>query len=100
MIDPPGTAQTPEELNKLNTANTVSITYNNGNGQLNGALRIDYSDNDCDCAYVDNYDDIFYQDYHRFTFYASGIEYADGTTQPDINRFGLDSDVLHHGADD
>ena len=25
---------------ELNTANTVSITYNNGNGQINGALRI------------------------------------------------------------
>lgn len=40
VIEPPGTAQTPEELNKLNTANTVSIIYNNGNGQVNGALRI------------------------------------------------------------
>lgn len=40
VIEPPGTAQTPQELNKLNTANTVSITYNDGNGQLNGSLRI------------------------------------------------------------
>lgn len=40
VIDPPGTAQTPEELNKLNTENIVTITYNEGNGQLNGALRI------------------------------------------------------------
>lgn len=40
VIDPPGTAKTPQELNKLNTQNMVSITYNNGNGQINGALRI------------------------------------------------------------
>lgn len=40
VIDPPGTYQTPEELNRLNTANVVSITYNDGNGELNGALRI------------------------------------------------------------
>lgn len=40
VINPPGTAQTPQELNELNTANTVTITYNDGNGQLNGALRI------------------------------------------------------------
>ncbi len=40
VINPPGTAETPEELNTLNTANTVSITYNDGNGQLNGSLRI------------------------------------------------------------
>lgn len=40
VIEPPGTAQTPEELNTLNTANTVSITYNDGNGQVNGSLRI------------------------------------------------------------
>ena len=40
VINPPGTAQTPKELNTLNTANTVTITYNDGNGELNGALRI------------------------------------------------------------
>lgn len=40
FIDPPGTYNTPEELNRLNTANTVTITYNDGNGQINGALRI------------------------------------------------------------
>lgn len=39
-IEEPGTAQTPEELNKLNTANTVTVTYNEGNGQINGSLRI------------------------------------------------------------
>ncbi len=40
VINPPGTAQTPEELKGLNTENILSITYNEGNGQLNGALRI------------------------------------------------------------
>ena len=40
VINPAGTATTPEEVGSLNTANTVSITYNNGNGQINGALRI------------------------------------------------------------
>ncbi len=40
VIDPPGTYNTPEELNRLNTANTVTISYNDGNGQVNGALRI------------------------------------------------------------
>ena len=40
IIDPPGTAQTPEELNKLNTENILTVTYNEGNGQINGALRI------------------------------------------------------------
>ena len=40
VIDPPGTAQTPEELNKLNTENILTVTYNEGNGQINGALRI------------------------------------------------------------
>ena len=40
VINPAGTATTPEEVGQLNTANTVSITYNNGNGQINGALRI------------------------------------------------------------
>ena len=39
-IDPPGTAATPEELNRLNTANTVTISLNEGNGEVNGALRI------------------------------------------------------------
>ncbi|MBQ7926035.1 MAG: flagellar type III secretion system pore protein FliP [Lachnospiraceae bacterium] len=40
VINPPGTAQTPEELNTLNTANYVTISYNEGNGEVNGALRI------------------------------------------------------------
>ena len=40
VINPAGTATTREEVGQLNTANTVSITYNNGNGQINGALRI------------------------------------------------------------
>lgn len=39
-IDDPGTAQSPEDLAELNIANTVTITYDNGNGQINGALRI------------------------------------------------------------
>ena len=40
IIDPPGTYDTPEDLYRMNTANTVTITYNDGNGQVNGALRI------------------------------------------------------------
>lgn len=39
-IDEPGTAQSPEDLAELNIANTVTVTYNEGNGQINGALRI------------------------------------------------------------
>ncbi len=40
VISEPGSAQTSEDLNKLNIANTVTIEYNDGNGQINGALRI------------------------------------------------------------
>ena len=40
VINPAGTATTHEEVGSLNTANTVGITYNNGNGQINGAPRI------------------------------------------------------------
>jgi len=40
VINAPGVAQTPEELNNLNTANTWTITYSEGNGELSGALRI------------------------------------------------------------
>ena len=40
VIDPPGTYDTPEDLFRLNTANTVTVTYNDGNGQVNGALRV------------------------------------------------------------
>ena len=39
-INPAGTAQTPDELNQLNTVNSVTLTVNEDNGQLNGALRI------------------------------------------------------------
>ncbi len=40
VINPPGTAETPQELAGNNTANYVTISYNEGNGELNGALRI------------------------------------------------------------
>ena len=36
----PGTAETPEDLNKLNTHNIFTLTYDEDNGTLNGALRI------------------------------------------------------------
>lgn len=35
-----GEIETPEELEELNVQNTFTITYNNGNGEINGALRI------------------------------------------------------------
>ena len=39
-IEGPGTAQTPEELQELNIANNLTITYQNGNGEVTGTLRI------------------------------------------------------------
>ena len=40
VINEPGSATTPDELNNVNIVNGVTITYNDGNGSLNGALRI------------------------------------------------------------
>lgn len=40
VLSPPGTNDTPDDLNSLNTGNTFTLTYNDGNGELNGALRI------------------------------------------------------------
>lgn len=40
LIEETGTAEEPEDLMETNIANTVTITYNNGNGEINGALRI------------------------------------------------------------
>ena len=39
-INDPGSSESPDDLKKLNIANTVTVTYDNGNGSLNGALRI------------------------------------------------------------
>lgn len=39
-ITRPGTSDSGDELKNLNIANTVTITYDNGNGTINGALRI------------------------------------------------------------
>ncbi|MBO4615861.1 MAG: flagellar type III secretion system pore protein FliP [Lachnospiraceae bacterium] len=39
-INDAGTAQTPDELKELNISNDLTITYNNGNGELAGSLRI------------------------------------------------------------
>lgn len=40
VLNPPGTADTPEELNSPNVGNIFTLTMNEGNGDLNGALRI------------------------------------------------------------
>ncbi len=39
-INDPGTSETADELSKLNIANTVTITYDNGNGTVAGPIRI------------------------------------------------------------
>ena len=39
-IKEPGSAKDAEDLQELNIANTVTVTYNDGNGQINGTLRI------------------------------------------------------------
>ena len=39
-ITDPGSAESPDDLKKLNIANTVTVTYDNGNGSLSGSLRI------------------------------------------------------------
>lgn len=36
----PGSAKDADDLKELNIANTVTVTYDNGNGTINGALRI------------------------------------------------------------
>ncbi|MCR5799433.1 MAG: flagellar type III secretion system pore protein FliP [Lachnospiraceae bacterium] len=39
-IREPGSDEDAEDLKELNIANTVTVTYDNGNGEINGALRI------------------------------------------------------------
>ncbi len=39
-INEPGASDDTDDLKELNIANTVTVTYDNGNGELNGALRI------------------------------------------------------------
>ncbi len=39
-ITEPGSADSPEDLQELNIANSLTVTYNNGNGELSGSLRI------------------------------------------------------------
>ena len=39
-IEEPGSSESTDDLKELNIANTVTVTYDNGNGELNGALRI------------------------------------------------------------
>ncbi len=36
----PGSSESGDDLKRLNVANTVTVTYDNGNGNINGALRI------------------------------------------------------------
>lgn len=39
-LNEPGTAETPDDLKELNIGNTFTITYDNGNGELSGTLRV------------------------------------------------------------
>ncbi len=39
-INESGTSDTPSDLNELNISNELTVTYNNGNGELSGSLRI------------------------------------------------------------
>ena len=39
-INEPGTAESADDLKRLNVANPVTVTYDNGNGTLSGPLRI------------------------------------------------------------
>ena len=39
-VTKPGSSDSADDLKKLNIANSVTVTYDNGNGSLNGALRI------------------------------------------------------------
>ena len=39
-IEEPGSSGSAEELSVLNIANNLTVTYNDGNGQVNGTLRI------------------------------------------------------------
>ncbi len=40
VLHEPGEAESQEELKELNIGNTFAITYNDGNGQIHGTLRI------------------------------------------------------------
>lgn len=40
VVNPPGTSETPEDLQELNVANNLTVTYNDGNGTIAGPLRI------------------------------------------------------------
>ena len=39
-INEPGASETPDDLKELNIANNLTVTYNDGNGELNANLRI------------------------------------------------------------
>lgn len=39
-IDPAGTYDDPEDMNRVNTVNSITLTYEGDNGSLNGSLQI------------------------------------------------------------
>ncbi|MCM1189529.1 MAG: flagellar type III secretion system pore protein FliP [bacterium] len=40
VLSPSGSSQSPDDLMQFNTGNSFTLTYNDGNGDVNGALRI------------------------------------------------------------
>ena len=40
VVNPPGSAESADDLSELNVANNLTVTYNDGNGTIAGTLRI------------------------------------------------------------
>ena len=97
-INEPGASDNPDELRELNVANNLTVTYNNGNGDIAGPIRILIADHDCVGAYAADYADRFYQDHHCAAFYENGAEYADRTAQSGINGAGPVFDILYYAS--
>ena len=78
-INEPGASDNPDELRELNVANNLTVTYNNGNGDIAGPIRILIM-------------------LTMIAFYEDGAEYADCTTQSGINGAGSVFDILYYAS--
>ena len=85
-ITEPGSSDSRDDLSELNIANSLTISLNNGNGQMNGTLRILITLT------------MIGQNYHCSSFYKGGFKYPNGTSQSGVDWVSFVFNLFHHAA--
>ena len=95
----PGESESQDELRELNIGNTFAITYNDGNGQVNGTLRILITLTLIAIAptliiMLTSFTRIYYCS----AFYEGSFEYPNSASKPGTDWVSFVFNLFHHAA--